>query len=92
HYALNNSKSTVSYDDLEVDSPYNLYKNKGLGPGPFNNPSIDSVKAVLNPVDKDKGYLYFVANIKTKKVYFSKTYAEHQKNVKKLQKANGYEN
>ena len=30
--------------------------------------------------------------IKTKKVYFSKTYAEHQKNVKKLQKANGYEN
>ena len=50
------------------------------------------MKAVLNPVDKDKGYLYFVANIKTKKVYFSKTYAEHQKNVKKLQKANGYEN
>src|SRR5699024_3614400 len=84
HYALNNSKSTVSYDDLAVYSPSNLYINEGLSICPINNPSINSVKAVLNPVDKDKRYLYFVANIKTKKVYFCKTYAEHQKNVKKL--------
>lgn len=91
HYALKNNKSTVSYDDLKVDSPYNLYKNKGLGPGPFDSPSIDSVQAVLNPEDRDKGYLYFVANIKSKKVYFTKDLDKHNENVDKLQKVNGYE-
>ena len=59
-----------------------------MGPGPFNNPSIASVKAVLDPVDKDKGYLYFIANMKTGKVYFSKTYEEHQALTKKLEKDN----
>ncbi|KRL98026.1 endolytic transglycosylase MltG [Liquorilactobacillus satsumensis] len=87
-YALGKHKSSVTYKDLEVDSPYNLYKNSGVGPGPFNNPSIDSVKAVLNPTDRSQGYLYFIANLKTGKVYYSKTYAEHQQMTEKLQKAN----
>lgn len=87
-YALGKHKQNVTYKDLEVDSPYNLYKNEGMGPGPFNNPSIASVKAVLDPVDKDKGYLYFIANMKTGKVYFSKTYAEHQELTKELEKDN----
>lgn len=87
-YALGKHKQNVTYKDLEVDSPYNLYQNEGMGPGPFNNPSIASVKAVLDPVDKDKGYLYFIANMKTGKVYFSKTYEEHQALTKKLEKDN----
>lgn len=87
-YALGKHKQNVTYKDLEIDSPYNLYKNEGMGPGPFNNPSIASVKAVLDPIDKDKGYLYFIANMKTGKVYFSKTYAEHQELTKKLEKDN----
>lgn len=87
-YALGKHKQNVTYKDLEVDSPYNLYQNEGMGPGPFNNPSIDSVKAVLDPVDKDKGYLYFIANMKTGKVYFSKTYEQHEELTKKLEKDN----
>ncbi len=87
-YALGKHKQNVTYKDLEVDSPYNLYQNEGMGPGPFNNPSIASVKAVLDPVDKDKGYLYFIANMKTGKIYFSKTYEEHQALTKKLEKDN----
>lgn len=75
-YALNKHKEIVTYKDLEVDSPYNLYKNKGYGPGPFNNPSEDAIKATLNPVDTN--YLYFLADTSTGKVYFSRTYAEHQ--------------
>lgn len=87
-YALGRHKAHVTYRDLKVDSPYNLYRNKGVGPGPFNSPSVDSVRAVLNPVDKDKGYLYFIANMKTGKVYFSRTYAEHLELTKKLEKDN----
>ena len=87
-YALNIKKANVTYKDLKVDSPYNLYLNKGYGPGPFNNPSIDSVKAVLDPSDRDKNYLYFVANMKTGKIYYAATYDEHQANIKQIKNEN----
>ena len=78
-YALNKHKEIVTYKDLETDSPYNLYQNKGYGPGPFNNPSEDAIKSTLNPADTN--YIYFLADTKTGKVYFSRTYAEHQELV-----------
>lgn len=87
-YALNTHKQKVTYRDLKVNSPYNLYKNQGVGPGPFNNPSLDSIKAVLYPKDRNKDYLYFIANLKTGKVYFSKTYVQHQELAKKLKSQN----
>ncbi|KRM88516.1 aminodeoxychorismate lyase [Liquorilactobacillus vini DSM 20605] len=87
-YALGKHKKNVTYKDLKVNSPYNLYRHYGVGPGPFNNPSLDSVKAVLYPKDLAQDYLYFIADLKTGKVYFSKTYAEHQVLVKKLAKDN----
>lgn len=80
-YALDTHKETVTYEDLEVDSPYNLYKNKGYGPGPFNSPSEDSLQAVLNPTENN--YLYFVADVSTGKVYFAETYEEHEELVEK---------
>lgn len=89
-YALGKHKQNISYKDLEIDSPYNLYKNNGIGPGPCNNPPVNALKAVLYPKNRDKGYLYFVANMKTGKIYYSKTYEQHQQNVDKVQKDNGY--
>lgn len=81
-YALNTHKEQLSNKDTQVDSPYNLYVNKGYGPGPFNNPSEKAINAVLNPnIDEDA--LYFLADLKTGKVYYAKTYEEHQKNVEK---------
>jgi UPF0755 protein len=74
-YALGEHKEFVSYKDTAVDSPYNLYTNAGYGPGPFNSPSEDSIKAVLEPTQNE--YYYFVADIKTGRVYFAKTYEEH---------------
>ena len=54
----------------------------GLLPiGPICNPSIESIKAVLNPTDHN--YYYFVAD-KTGKTYFSKTANEHVKKVNQL--------
>ncbi len=76
-YALNTHKESLTNEDTSVDSPYNLYINKGYGPGPFNSPSLQSIQAVLEPSDRDQNYLYFVANLKTGKVYYSVTYDEH---------------
>lgn len=47
------------YRDLEVDSPYNTYKNSGLPPGPINNPGRRSILAALYPASSS--YLYMVA-------------------------------
>jgi UPF0755 protein len=76
-YALNTHKESLTNKDTAVKSPYNLYKNAGYGPGPFNSPSMQSILAVLEPSDRDQNYLYFVANLKTGKVYYSHTYDEH---------------
>ena len=64
-----------------MDSPYNLYKNVGYGPGPLDSPSEQAIAAVLNP--EENSYLYFVADITTGKVYFAETYEEHQEYVDK---------
>lgn len=45
--------------DLEIRSPYNTYRNRGLPPGPINNPGIKSIIAATWPADTE--YLYMVA-------------------------------
>ncbi|MEI5989620.1 hypothetical protein A5881_001113 [Enterococcus termitis] len=80
-YALGEHKELVTFKDLEVDSPYNLYKNTGYGPGPFDSPSEQAINAVLNPTPNN--YLYFVADISTGNVYFAETYEQHQEYVEK---------
>lgn len=57
-YALGVTKEKLYYKDLEVNSPYNTYKHKGLPVGPICNPGVDSIKAAVKPADVD--YLFFV--------------------------------
>lgn len=49
----------VLYGHLEIDSPYNTYRNAGLPPGPIFMPGIASIDAVLNREEND--FLYFCA-------------------------------
>jgi UPF0755 protein len=59
-YAIGHHVSRVLYKDLEIDSPYNTYRNKGLPPGPIASPGRPSIVAALNPANVP--YLYFVAH------------------------------
>ena len=69
----------------DFDSPYNTYRVEGLPPGPILNPGRDAIQAVLQPQASD--YLYFMADVKGDgTVYYAKTYAEHQANVRKYLK------
>lgn len=70
-------------NDLQVDSPYNTYKNAGLPPGPIANPGRAAIEAVLQPETND--FLYFVAD-GTGGHVFSKTLSEHEANVAKWRK------
>ncbi|MBM7701425.1 endolytic transglycosylase MltG [Metabacillus iocasae] len=79
-YALGAHKDRVLYRDLEVDSPYNTYKVKGITPGPISNAGEMSIKATLKPAETD--YLYFLATPEGE-VIFTRTLKEHnkQKNI-----------
>ncbi|WP_373368749.1 MULTISPECIES: endolytic transglycosylase MltG [Peribacillus] len=73
-YAKGSHKSRVYYKDLEVKSPYNTYKNKGLPPGPIANAGTTSIDAVLKPEKTD--YLYFLATPEGE-VLYSETLDDH---------------
>ena len=83
-YALGYHKKRVFFKDLEVDSPYNTYRNKGLPPGAIANPGLNSLRAALSPEKHD--YLYYVASPSGSHI-FSKTEAEHNKAVLRMKRA-----
>lgn len=69
-------KSPLTYTDLEVNSPYNTYRNPGLPPGPISNPSLAALRAVVSPAETE--YLFFRAKCDGSLTHnFSKTYEEH---------------
>jgi UPF0755 protein len=74
-YALDEPTKKVYYEQLDVKSPYNTYKNKGLPPGPICNPGIESIKAAVYPAKTN--YYYFVAQ-KDGSHIFSATWGQHQ--------------
>ncbi len=85
-YAINKRKLVLTQEELNVNSPYNLHKNKGLPPGPICSPGKQAIEAVLNPDGNiiTGNYLYFtLTDPATGELAFSKTYEEHQKVVDK---------
>ena len=72
----------IKRKDLQIDNPYNTYKNKGLPPGPISIVSKSSLIASLNPLQSD--YLYFVS-MGNGFHKFSKNLTEHNEAVLKYQ-------
>ena len=76
----------ILYVHLEVESPYNTYRNEGLPPGPIRIPSIKGIDATLSPADHK--YLFMVAKDDLSGRHsFSTTHAEHVRKAKKYQQA-----
>ena len=72
----------IQLDD--ADNLYNTYQHPGLPPGPIGNPGRASISAAMNP--ETTKFLFFVA-MKDKRTHvFSKTFAEHVKNVNLYQR------
>lgn len=72
--------TAVLNKDLEIESPYNTYKNNGLPPGPICSPRADAIEAALYPADTN--YLYFFATPDGVNIY-NETYEGHLADQKK---------
>ena len=84
-FILKERKEVLLFADIEIDSPYNTYKYRGLPVGPIMSPGEAAIIAVLEPADTD--YFYFMADVYGDgTVYYAKTYAEHNANVDKYLK------
>ena len=65
--------------DTSINSPYNVYTNLGLMPGPVDSPSLDAIEASINQTKSEN--LYFVADVTDGKVYYASNKEEHDRNV-----------
>jgi UPF0755 protein len=74
NYVTGHADPRATASDLAIDSPYNSYARVGLPPTPICNPGLDSIKAVLDPVESD---YYFFLTTPGGKAIFSRTLDEH---------------
>jgi UPF0755 protein len=79
-------KRDLTFSDLQLDSPYNTYRNTGLPPGPICNPGLASLLAAVEPASTD--YLFFVARPDGSHA-FSTTLEEHHENVLRYRSGDG---
>lgn len=88
-YAITEGKFVLdrplTYQDLQLNSPYNTYVISGLPPTPIANPGKASIDAVMNPLETSE--LYFVAD-GTGGHSFASELKEHNANVAKWRKIN----
>ena len=86
NYIQKEDKVISSTSDTKAESAYNTYQHTGLPPGPICSPGENAVKAAIAPADTD--YLFFVNSARLDgTLTFTKTEAEHNKAVKKFEKA-----
>ncbi|TSC57806.1 MAG: UPF0755 protein [Candidatus Peregrinibacteria bacterium Greene0416_62] len=76
-YILQKPSSTITAGDLNVDSPYNTRKFRGLPPGPIANSGRRSIEAALRPTDSS--YWYYLHD-RNGKIHYAVTNEEHNLN------------
>lgn len=81
----------ITYEDLEVDSPYNTYKWAGLPPGPISNPGMTSLEAAVAPA-KTNYYFFVLSDPKSGRHTFSETFNQHKRaeNAVLIPKGSGF--
>ncbi len=71
------------------DGAYNTYEKAGLPVGPLCSPSLDSIKAALNPSTEMPDYYYFITD-KNMKFYYNKTHTAHINTQNRLMREGNY--
>ncbi len=83
-YVSGVKRMSLTNEDLNVDSPYNTYRYKGLPLGPICSPSGAAIEAALYPDEQfiAENFLYFCSkDPNTGELHFSRTLEEHNQAV-----------
>jgi len=75
-YVLPGNRFRLTNADLQIDSPYNTYRNAGLPPGPIASPGLAALQAAAGPADTE--YIYYVLTSEDGSHTFATTYEEFQ--------------
>ncbi|PIR69403.1 MAG: endolytic transglycosylase MltG [Candidatus Niyogibacteria bacterium CG10_big_fil_rev_8_21_14_0_10_46_36] len=76
-YITGRGSFALSADDLDIDSPYNVYRRIGLPPTPISNPGIEAIEAALYPEETD--YWYYLHDAEGR-AHYARTFDEHKEN------------
>jgi UPF0755 protein len=76
-YILGRSGYAPTGEDLDIDSPYNTYRNRELPPGPIANTGLDSLDAALHPASTD--YFYYLTG-RDGEMYYAADFEGHKRN------------
>jgi UPF0755 protein len=68
---------TPTATDLETDSTYNTYLNRGLPPGAISNPGLIALFAAATP--EDTPYVYYLTG-NDGQMHYARTFEEHKRN------------
>lgn len=79
-YILEKGSLELTQEELEIDSPYNTYRYRGLPPTPINNPGIDAFSATLVP--EESPYLFYLSD-KEGTIHYARTHDEHVENKRR---------
>lgn len=82
-YFLNKPTAAITKADLQVDSPYNLRRYRGLPPGPIASPGLASIRAAIHP--EASPYWYYLHG-KDGVIRYALTNDEHNANKAKYLK------
>ncbi len=76
-YITDKQTEPITTGDLNVNSPYNTRKFRGLPPGPIASPGIDSIRATLFP--EESKYWYYLHDPEGK-IHYAVSNEEHNLN------------
>ncbi len=79
-YIIDKPTAAITDADLEMNSPYNLRKYRGLPPGPIANSGLPSIKSALHPVESK--YWYYLHG-KDGVIRYAETNEEQNENKRK---------
>ncbi|MBI5836298.1 MAG: endolytic transglycosylase MltG [Candidatus Eisenbacteria bacterium] len=84
-YAMGGRPERIFYRNLELDSPYNTYRNYGLPPGPICSPGRAALHAALNPAGGSDALFFVSRGDGTHQ--FSSSMKEHARAIARIRSA-----
>lgn len=76
-YLLGKGSLELSEEDLNINSPYNTYRYRGLPPTPINNPGLDALSAALSP--QETPYFFYLSDGEGT-IHYARTHDQHVDN------------